>query len=85
MQVTQGRTPTHVASSRTLKRRCRELQSLRELVSMGEPCDLLQNEVEYLDDAERQALLQQAGVVSHISPEQALAIKADLGIPWTQL
>ena len=85
MQVTQGRTPTHMASSKTLKRRRRELQSVRELVSKGGSSVLLRNEVEYLNDAERMTLLQQVGVVAQISARQALAIKAGLGIPWTKL
>ena len=36
--VTQGLMPTHMASSSTLKRRqCKELQSVKELVSKGRP------------------------------------------------
>ena len=43
------------------------------------------NEVDYLTEAARQLLLQEAGIVSPIGASQALAMKAGLAIPWTKL
>ncbi|KAL5463613.1 hypothetical protein EMCRGX_G032527 [Ephydatia muelleri] len=52
---------------------------------MGESSALLRRELDYLDEAEKQKLLQQAGIVCKIGPQDALAIKADLGVPWAKL
>ena len=46
---------------------------------------LLRNELDYLDSAERELLLKQAGIISHIGATQALALKAGIGMPWTAL
>ena len=85
MQVTRPRIATSSASVRTLKRRCAEMQSIRQLVAKGESSALLKNEVDYLTEADRQLLLQEAGIMSSIRASQALAIKAGLEIPWTKL
>lgn len=61
------------------------MQSIRQLVAKGESSALLKNEVDYLTEADRQLLLQEAGIVSPIGASQALAIKAGLAIPWTKL
>ena len=85
MQITKPRIPTHSASARTVKRRSMEMHSARDAISMGESSTLLRRELDYLDEAEKQKLLQQAGIVCKIGPQDALAIKADLGVPWAKL
>lgn len=61
------------------------MEAVRDSVSKGEPNALFQNELNYLDEAERHELLKQAGIVCTVSTGQALAIKAELGIPWEKL
>ena len=45
----------------------------------------LQAEVKMLTSEERQDLLTSVGITVDIPPEQGLAIKADLAIPWNKL
>lgn len=85
MHITQARTPTKTASARTIKRRCTQMQAIREMVSQEESSALLRRELDYLDTSDRQILLQEAGIVSTIGPGEALAIKAGLGMPWSKL
>eukprot|EP00731_Ephydatia_muelleri_P009881 Em0005g467a len=80
-----ARTPTKTASARTIKRRCMQMQNIREVVSQEESSALLRRELDYLSTSDRQILLQEAGVVSAIGPGEALAIKAGLGMPWSKL
>ena len=56
---------------------------MRSIVSGGEPTALIQNEVLVLNDEERRALLQKAGISSTIAigAAEVLAIKAGLVIP----
>eukprot|EP00731_Ephydatia_muelleri_P019905 Em0012g730a len=67
--------------------RCSEMQTVRSIVSGGEPSALIQNEVLVLNDEERRALLQKAGISSTIAigAAEVLAIKASLVIPWNKL
>ena len=60
---------------------------MRSIVSGGEPSALIQNEVLALNDEERRALLQKAGISSTIAigAAEGLAIKAGLVIPWNKL
>ncbi|KAL5502431.1 hypothetical protein EMCRGX_G009202 [Ephydatia muelleri] len=67
IQVTKARNPTTSVSSRTVKMRCSEMQTMRSIVSGGEPSALIQNEVLALNDEERRALLQKAGISSTIA------------------
>ena len=85
MKITQPHTSTFAASARTIKRRCIEMQTVREVVSQGESSALLRRELHYLSDTDRQALLNEASVVSRIGAQEALAIKAGMGMPWAKL
>ena len=59
------------------------MQTMRSIVSGGEPSALIQNEVLVLNDKEIRALLQKAGISSTIAigAAEVLAIKAGLVIP----
>lgn len=63
------------------------MQTMRSVVSGGEPSALIQKEVLALNDEERRALLQKAGISSTIAigAVEVLAIKAGLVIPWNKL
>ena len=52
---------------------------------MNDTKSQLQAEVKMLTSEERQDLLKSAGITIDIPPEQGLAIKADLAIPWNKL
>ena len=60
---------------------------MRSIVSGEEPSVLIQNEVLVLNDEERRALLQKAGISSTIAigAAEVLEIKAGLVIPWNKL
>ena len=61
------------------------MSNVRQIMAKGETSVLLRNELDYLDSAEREMLLKQAGIISHIGATQALALKAGIGMPWTAL
>lgn len=87
VQVTNGRNPTTSSCTRTVKQRCRELDTIRSIVSGGESSVLMQEELRMLSDEERKDLLQKSGISTavEISAEQGLAIKAGLSLPWFRL
>ena len=61
------------------------MSNVREIVAKGETSVVLRNKLDCLDDAERELLLKQAGVINHIGATQALALKSGTGMPWTKL
>ena len=61
------------------------MSNVRQIMAKGETSVLLRKELDYLDSAERELLLKQAGIISHIGATQALALKAGIGMPWTKL
>ena len=73
------------ASARTLHRRSNELQSIRTTISKDTSTVQFEAEVKALNQEERQQLLKSAGITIDIPPEQGLAMKADLAIPWNRL
>ena len=64
------------------------MSSIRELVSAGDAAVQLEGELQTCSSQERQSLL---GVLAKdgckvvIPPDEALAMKADLGLPWNKL
>lgn len=38
-----------------------------------------------VEDSEREAVLREAGLAIRIPPANALAMKADLGLPWAEI
>ncbi|KAL5470661.1 hypothetical protein EMCRGX_G028663 [Ephydatia muelleri] len=75
VQITRPHKSSESASRKTLKRRCTEMSNVRQIMAKGETSVLLRNELDYLDSAERELLLKQAGIISHIGATQALALK----------
>ena len=57
----------------------------RGSLSMNDTRTQLQAEVKMLSSEERQDLLKSVGITIDIPPEQGLAMKADLAIPWNKL
>ena len=85
MKVTKGRLGSDEASSKTIHRRCQEMECVRDLVSSGSSPQQLAEEVRVLSSDERQKLLTDAGFSIEIAANKGLAMKADLGIPWNKL
>jgi hypothetical protein len=79
MKVT---TPRDGTSSRTLRRRVEEVGRVREVVSDGNPQQLLQKEFHHLPVGERKDLLTTAGIKIEIPAEQGLAMKSNMAITW---
>ncbi len=76
---------TSDASSRTIARRNKAIDGIRDLVSCGDSASQMREEIRHLNKNERQELLHDAGFTLNIAPEQGLAMKADLGLPWNKL
>ena len=58
---------------------------IRGSLSMNDTRTQLQAEMKMLSSEERQDLLKSVGITIDIPPEQGLAMKADLAIPWNKL
>ena len=54
------------------------------MVIAGNPNPVLQKEVSRLGKEEKEKLLMDAGITVQISPEEGIAMKALLGIPWSK-
>ena len=72
-------------SRRTLKRRTDDISRVRNIASGGESSAQLKAEIRSLTTDEREELLQQAQLPVVIPTDHALAMKADLALPWNKL
>ena len=73
------------ASRRTLKRRTDDISRVRTIASGGESSAQLKAEIRFLTTEQREELLQQAQLPVVIPTDHALAMKADLALPWNKL
>ena len=82
-RITKAEHPLSKAS-RSTKYRCnKQAQNLNEVLTCNDASALLREEIQSLSCNEKNDLLKKAGIKVHvISPEQGLAIKANLTIPW---
>ena len=78
MHVTNSKRPISKASSKTLCRYRKQVQKVRHVLTSDDPTILLREEIRSLSKNEKNSLLKDAGITLDISPEQGLAIKADL-------
>ena len=58
---------------------------IRGSLSMNDTGTQLQAKVKMLSSEERQDLLKSVGITIDIPPEQGLAMKANLAIPWNKV
>ena len=79
MAVTQQNNTQTAPTSKTVRRRLKEVEVARSTIGID-----LEDEVKALPKQERQKLLQDA-LPLEIPPEHALAMKTSLGISWTKL
>lgn len=85
MQVAGCRVTSSKASARTLNRRTETISKVRSVISGGDNMTQLASEIKSLTKAEREELLLDAQLPVVIPTDQALAMKADLEIPWNKL
>lgn len=84
IKATNSRVPSTQATYKTVKCRSQELIHHRQVCSGGEQAYQLSNEVKTCSMEERESLLEelQGGFKVQIPTRIAVAMKADLGIPW---
>ena len=58
---------------------------VREMISGGGASEQLHDELSVLTEEERQEFLVSADSATRITPEETLAMKADLALPWRKL
>ena len=88
VRVPQPRVSSSETSAKTVRTRAQCLSVVRELVSAGDTDVQLRDEVQHCSPQERQRLmgaLVKDGCKVTIPPDEALAMKADLGLPWSKL
>ena len=83
--MTCSRRSTGEVCQRTVQRRSQEVQQVRKIIGGDDSALILHQELRSLTKDERSKLLLDAGLTIDIPPEQGLAMKADLAIPWHKL
>jgi len=76
---------TEDTSKRIISRRNMTISTVCEIVSGDDNSGQLVAEIQVLSKSERENLLRQAQLPVIVTVDHALAIKADLAIPWTKL
>ena len=90
MQVSSPRVPSGSASQTTLRRRSSEMVAVRKRVSGGQEMEQKGDEVKAMRKEDRSKLIDELKRATGcfqvvITPQQSLAMKADLQIPWNKL
>ena len=85
MAVTKCRVKTSEASNKTIVRRTRSISQLRTYVSGGDVSVQMRSELQALSKNDREELLREANLPVQIPPDHALALKADLALPWAKM
>ena len=85
MAITKCRVSSSNACNKTLLRRSAQLSQLRKVISGGETSTQFQSELRCLTRAEREDVLKDAHLPVVIPAEHALALKANLALPWAKL
>ena len=82
--MTKPRITSPEASKGTKRRRSSQLAGVREVVS-GSPEAATAQLQEELGREEREKMLYSSGFNSKITPQEALAMKVNLNLPWKKL
>lgn len=85
MPVRGCRVRSSEASKTTVSRRTKTLAEVRSSISGGDSSVQLQSELRSLSKEEREEVLREANLPVVIPPDHALAIKADLALPWAKM
>lgn len=73
------------ASRQTKRRRTDTMIDLRKQLSLGDCDSELTDELKVIPKEEREQLMKAANFTISIPPEEGLAMKSDLCIPWRKL
>ena len=82
MPVRACRVRSSEACSKTVSNRTQTLSQLRSSLTGGDESVQLRSELRALSKEKREDILKSAGLPIAIPPDHALAMKADLAIPW---
>ena len=85
MKVTNSITPTSQSSKDTVRRRSNEISKVRKVLSLGDESEQMVDKMKLIPKAERNKLMKEANFNVQIPPEEGLAMKADLRLPWNKL
>lgn len=87
MKAKKSRVPSSEATPKTILSRNRELDQHRRVCSGGDQAYQLGKEIKACSLEERESILEvlQDGFKVQVPTHQALAMKADLSIPWSKL
>ncbi len=85
IKVPHSDVPSGQSSRFTKRRRSDQLSSIRKRLSLGDCDDQMTDELKVLPREEREALMKAANFTCTVPPEQGLAMKSDLCLPWKKL
>lgn len=87
MKLQKSRVPSSEATSKTVLSRTKEMDQHRRVCSGGDQAYQLGKEVKAISMEDRENILEalQDGYKVRVPTQCALAMKADLGIPWHKL
>lgn len=77
--------PSGKCSQETVRRRSNKIFIITERLSIGDTTVQMRNGTKAILKEERENLMKEAKFTVTIPPEQDLAMKADLKIPWIKL
>ena len=85
IKVSSPTVPTGKSSSDTKRRRSNEISKIRHQLSLGDVTSQFNNEIKMLPSEEREKIMKEANFSVTVPPEEGLAMKADLCMPWRKL
>ena len=77
--------PTSESSKYTKRRRSNQISKIRKQLSLGDSEEQMADELKVLPAEEREKLMKTANFIITVPPEQGLAMKSDLCLPWRKL
>jgi hypothetical protein len=85
MKITNSSIPSSKSSTSTLRRRSNEMSRVRKVLSVGDESVQMSQEIRMIPKEERNELMKNANFHIVVPPEEGLAMKADLCLPWKKL
>lgn len=77
--------PTGDSSRFTIRRRSEQLSAIREKLSIGDIEEQMADELKRKPAEEREEITKAANFTITVPPEEGLALKSDLCLPWRKL
>uniref|UniRef100_A0A1X7USX7 Uncharacterized protein n=1 Tax=Amphimedon queenslandica TaxID=400682 RepID=A0A1X7USX7_AMPQE len=82
IRISHSETSTSESSRFTKRRRSEQLANIREILSIGDSEEQLADEIKKVP---AEALIKEINFTITVPPEQKLALKSDLCLPWRKL